>query len=139
MALEHHSVPYEWEEALGWEQRAPTGDEDFSASERTDWWYHWKSPGLLEANPQGMIPTLVDAASGRSVTESIVCIEFVDEYAIAQGSRAPSLMPADPFERARARVAADRVNKTVTSGYCALRASNTIEHIHSQAMRLACE
>eukprot|EP00966_Prymnesium_polylepis_P176251 4079970-Prymnesium_polylepis.1 len=39
LALEHHrsAVSYEWEEALGWEQRAPTGDENFAATERTDW------------------------------------------------------------------------------------------------------
>ena len=73
LALEHHAdvVPYAWEEALGWERRAPTGDEAFDATERDDWWYHWKSPGLLEANPLGMVPTLV-ADDGRAVTESVV-------------------------------------------------------------------
>lgn len=43
LALEHHadSVPYAWEESLGWEQRQPTGKENFEAEEREDWWYHW--------------------------------------------------------------------------------------------------
>ena len=56
LALEHHgaaAVPYEWEESLGWEQRPPSGEENFVAEERSDWWYHWKSPALLEANPLG--------------------------------------------------------------------------------------
>jgi glutathione S-transferase len=122
LALEHHkdAVPYQWEEALGWEKgKAPTGEEQFDAEERSDWWYHWKSPGLLEANPNGMVPTLLEPATGRAVTESVVCIEFIDEYATAHGGLAPSLLPADPFERARARVAAERVNKSVTAGYYA--------------------
>ena len=119
LALEHHrqAVPYEWEESLGWEQRAPTGDEDFEATERSDWWYHWKSPALLAANPKGMVPTLLDPATNRAVTESIVCIQFIDELAAANGSTAPPLLPTDPFERAAARVAAEQVNKSVTSGY----------------------
>ena len=117
--MEHHAaaVPYEWEESLGWEKRPPTGNENFQATDRRDWWYHWKSPALLKANPQGMVPTLLEPASGRAVTESIVCIEFIDELAQANGSQAPTLLPSDPFERARARVAADRMNKTVTSSY----------------------
>ena len=121
LALEHHAgaVPYEWEESLGWEQRPPTGNEEFTASERKDWWYHWKSPGLLEANPLGMVPTLQDPVSKRAVTESLVCIQFVDELAGANGSNAPPLLPSDPFDRASARVAAEAVNKSVTSGYYA--------------------
>lgn len=119
IALEHHSdsVKYEWEEALGWEQRAPTGEENFSADERKDWWYHWKSPGLLAANPLGMVPTLLDEASGKAVHESLVVIQFIDELAAARGGDAPSLLPGDPFARAHARVAADGVNKSVCSAY----------------------
>ena len=91
LALEHHAgaVTYEWEEALGWEQRAPTGEEDFAADARQDWWYHWKSPGLLAANPLGMVPTFWDPSSKRAVTESLVCIEFVDELAKQHGQPAP--------------------------------------------------
>jgi len=119
LALEHHAgaVPYVWEEALGWEQRAPSGEENFSAGERTDWWYHWKSPGLLKANPLGMVPTLLDEASGKSVHESLVCIEFIDELAAQRGSVAPPLLPPCPFDRARSRVAADRAAKSVCSSY----------------------
>ena len=119
IALEHHraAVPFEWEESLGWETRPPTGAEDHTADDRDDWYYHWKSPALLAANPLGMIPTLQDPKSGRAVSESLVVIQFVDELAQMRGSRAAPLLPHDPFERARARVVADRVNRQVTSRY----------------------
>jgi len=120
LALEHHAgaVPYEWEEALGWEAgKAPSGSENFDASDRDDWYYHWKSPQLLEANPLGMVPTLLEPTSGRVVVESAVCVEFIDEMAAANGTSATPLLPADPYERARARVAAERVTRTVTAGY----------------------
>ena len=70
-ALEHHraAVPFEWEESLGWETRPPTGAEDHTADDRDDWYYYWKSPALLAANPLGMIPTLQDPKSGRAVSE----------------------------------------------------------------------
>ena len=109
-------MPYAWEEALGWEQRPPTGDEDLDADDREDFWYHYKSPGLLEANPLGMVPTLVDE-SGRVVTESAVCVQFVDAVARVRGGAAPPLVDADPFVAARSRCAADKVNRTVCSGY----------------------
>jgi len=121
IALEHHAdvVPYAWEEALGWEKRPPTGQEEFSADERKDWYYHWKSPGLLKANPLGMIPTLVEPSTARTVTESIVAIQFVDEVATARNGAAPPLLPSDLFDRAHARVAADKINKVVCSSYYA--------------------
>ena len=41
IALEHHrdAVPYTWVEALGWEKKPATGQENHAASDRTDWWY----------------------------------------------------------------------------------------------------
>lgn len=118
LALEHHAdvVPYAWEEALGWEKRPPTGDEDLKAEDRDDFWYHYKSPGLLAANPLGMVPTLVDDM-GRVVTESAVCVQFVDELAKVRGGAAPPLVDADPFVAARSRCAADKANRTICSGY----------------------
>ena len=122
IALEHHGQKYiewEWEESLGWETRPPTGDEAFKSDDRTEWVYHWKSPQLLQANPLGMIPTLLEPSTGRSVTESLVCIEFIDEIARASGSTQNPLLPVDSFDRAHARVMAERMNKKVTSSYYA--------------------
>ena len=94
---------------------------ELDAGARADWVYHWKSPELLAANPLGMIPTLQEAEGRRRVVrESLVCVEFVDEIAREAGSRAhPLLPPEDAFERARLRVAAERINKSVTSNYYA--------------------
>ena len=64
-----------------------------------------------------MVPTLLDEPTNRAVTESLVVIQFIDELAARNGSNAPSLLSSDPFESAAARVAAEHVNKHVTSGY----------------------
>ena len=117
IALEHHGIDYEWVEALGWERREASGDEDFDARERDDWWYHWKHPDLLRANPDGMVPTITSADGRLVVTESIVCCQFADGVAAARGGAAAPLVPADPWEAARALVWASRVNTTVTSEY----------------------
>ena len=53
---------------------------------------------------------------GRSVYESLVCVQYVDEMAIAAGSDIP-LLPSDPMERARVRIWADLVNKHCCSPY----------------------
>jgi len=86
---------------------------------------------LLAANPLGMVPTIVEpldsesseksleasSKTPRTVVESIVCIEFVDELAVARGSASAPLLPTDPWTRAASRVAADQVHKTVCSEY----------------------
>lgn len=64
-----------------------------------------------------MVPTILDETTGKAVSESLVCIQLVDEIAATNGGGAPSLLPRDPFDRAQARVAADQVNKTVCSAY----------------------
>lgn len=126
LALEHHGLDYEWVEALGWERREASGGEDFDAASRDDWWYHWKHPDLLAANAEGMVPTLV-SRDGRVATESVVCVDLADGLAAAAGSSTPPLVPADPWEGARARVWASRVNATVTSEYykCLVREDAT--------------
>mmetsp|Transcript_2052 Transcript_2052/g.2705 ORF Transcript_2052/g.2705 Transcript_2052/m.2705 type:complete len:280 (-) Transcript_2052:219-1058(-) len=116
LAFEHHgNLQYEWIEALGWEERAATGREQFDASTRSSWYYHWKSPDLLAANPQGMIPTLV-AQGNRVATESIPCIALIDTLARQQGST-KHLVPEDPWEAAKCYVWADKVNKQICSEY----------------------
>lgn len=91
LALEHHSahLSWDWEEALGWEKRPSSVGEE-SDGRVVDWYYHWKSPKLIEANPSALVPTLIDE-SGRSVYESLVCMEFIDEVASQQESWPTSL------------------------------------------------
>lgn len=114
IALEHHSVPYVPEEALGWTVRPTTVGEEGRTEEAA---YHWKSPALIAANPSGMVPTLLDEATGRVAKESLVTVEFVDDYARAHGSTAASLMPSEPFGRADARVMSNWVNAKACSPY----------------------
>lgn len=75
--------------------------------ERPDeWFYHWKSEELVKHNPSALVPTLIDTR-GRSVYESLVCIDFVDAVSGAIGK--DRLVPDDPVEAARCRVWADKV------------------------------
>lgn len=122
IALEHHKLRYDWVEALGWEVRASTVGEDGRTEEAA---YHWKSEELLAANPAGMVPTLLDPHSGRSVQESLVTVEFVDEIARSRGSSASPLMPPDPFDRARARVWASWANAKCCSPYYSVLCKQT--------------
>ena len=111
IALEHHAarVGYEWVEALGW-TRKETKD-----GERADeWYYHWKSDELLKHNPSALVPTLIDAR-GRSVYESLVCVDFIDAVSGATGQ--DRLVSSDPVEAARSRVWAEKLNRECCSPY----------------------
>jgi glutathione S-transferase len=122
VALEHHAgrVDYEWIEALGWEQRK---DENNVTGTGQEWWYHWKADELKRSNPSALVPTLipvVDRATGesdetRAVHESLVTIEFVDQISGATGN--DRLVSEDPYEAARSRVWADKVNRECCSPY----------------------
>ena len=54
-------------------------------------------PDYMALNPNGVVPTLVH--DGRLVFESSVICQYLDEV-----SPHPSLMPSDPFARAKARM-----------------------------------
>lgn len=119
LALEHHAdrVDYEWIEALGWEQRP---DENNVTGTGSEWWYHWKADELKRTNPSGLVPTLIPMREGKSdesrpVFESLVTIDFVDQISGATGT--DRLVPEDPYEAARCRVWADRVNRELCSPY----------------------
>jgi hypothetical protein len=64
-----------------------------------EWWYHWKSQELIDANPSGLVPTLVEdtTTSPRAVYESLVTVEFVDAISGAQGTSRQSDMPVPCF------------------------------------------
>ena len=104
LALEHHArdghLTYEWIESLGWEKRGKT---DASVETEHENWYHYKSPKLLKHNPLGMVPTLVPPARFHAesgdptrdvVTESLVCVQFIDE--LVEGGTT-SIMSSCPY------------------------------------------
>lgn len=121
LALEHHQgrVDYEWVEALGWERR---DDEKNVTGAGHEWWYHWKADELKRTSPGALVPTLVpiDATTGqpdesKSVFESIVTIEYIDQVSGATGK--DRLISQDPFWYARGRYWADKVNRDCCSTY----------------------
>ena len=113
LALERHRgfLSYTWVESLGWEKRSKTNEEIRTKHEN---WYHYKSPDLLKAaNPLGMVPTIKDEFN-NVITESIVCIQYIDE--IVNGGKEP-ILASSAAERAKERVMADFVAKTICSKY----------------------
>lgn len=69
------------------------------AEKQLDWQSHLvrtalRSPEYLRLNPGGYVPTLVH--DGRVIVESRVINEYIEDAFLE-----PSLMPADPFDRAR--------------------------------------
>ncbi len=63
-------------------------------------------PEYLQLNPKGVVPTLDDG--GRIVTESSVIQHYVED-AYPQ----PSLLPCEPFDRARMRLVMKRIDDEV--------------------------
>lgn len=139
LALEHHAtrVDYQWVEALGWEQRP---DENNVTGTGKEWWYHWKAEELKRVNPSALVPTLipVDSLTGKgieskAVYESLVTIDFIDQISAADG--VDRLVPEDPYEAARCRVWADKVNREMCSPYYGVLVrkdeSERMEHFQS--------
>lgn len=121
LALEHHAgrVDYEWVEALGWNQQT---DENNVTGTGKEWFYHWKADELKRVNPSALVPTLIpvnratdEVDESKAVFESLVTIDYVDAVSGATGK--DRLVSEDPFEAARSRIWADRVNRDCCSPY----------------------
>ena len=66
-------------------------------------------PEYLRLNPNGVVPTLDH--DGRIVVESSVIMQYAED--IAPPAAAPSLLPADPYDRARMRLWMKRIDEAV--------------------------
>ena len=70
-----------------------------------------KSPEWLAINPRGLIPVIVH--NGKSIYESHVCIEYIDE----SWPNEPRLLPKDPYQRAKVHMWGDFVSKKLIPPY----------------------
>ncbi|KAI1760185.1 glutathione S-transferase [Hypoxylon sp. FL1150] len=85
-----------------------------------------KDPDFLALNPRGLVPTLavpVVGGSGsgnrtqRPLYESLVICEYLDDAYDNEAENGPSLLPADPYERARCRLWIDHVSNKIVPGF----------------------
>ena len=84
-----------------------------------------KEAWFMALNPRGLVPTLVleDSSSGsassspRSLYESTVVCEFLDEAFPDERMHGQRLLPANPYERARCRIWIDHVSKKIVPAF----------------------
>ncbi|KAI4333389.1 hypothetical protein L6164_018211 [Bauhinia variegata] len=70
-----------------------------------------KSSLLLEMNPvYKQVPVLIH--NGKPIAESLIIVNYIDEH---WNHKSPSLLPSDPYERAKARFWADYIDKKIYS------------------------
>jgi maleylpyruvate isomerase len=62
-----------------------------------------RAPDYLALNPQGLLPAFV-TDDGAVLTQSLAIIEYLDEV-----SPTPSLLPADPVQKAKVRAVAQAI------------------------------
>ena len=71
-----------------------------------------KSDEWLKINPRGMVPVVIH--DDKAVYESQVCLEFIEDLF---PEKAPHLLPADPYLKARARLMADHISKKIVAHF----------------------
>ncbi|KAL4898316.1 thioredoxin-like protein [Aspergillus ambiguus] len=78
-----------------------------------------KPQSLLSLNPRGLVPTLAcpspdNPNTTKPLYESTVILEYLEE---AYPDHAPSLLPEDPYDRARARIWIDYVTSRIIPAF----------------------
>jgi len=82
--------------------------------------YH-KEPEFLEISPKGLVPAL--KYKGEAIPESLVICDFLEE---AYPDTKP-LMPKDPLQRAKVRLAIDNISKSIIPAFFRLLQSQEQE------------
>ncbi|KAH7099274.1 glutathione S-transferase [Auriculariales sp. MPI-PUGE-AT-0066] len=72
-----------------------------------------KQPEFLALNPKGLVPTA--GVFGKPIYESLILNELFEE--LYNEPNTPRLLPADPVEKARARIWIDYIAKTIVPGF----------------------
>lgn len=93
IALEERGIPYQYKEVNPYK----------------------KEQHFLNINPRGLVPAV--EFNGKALYESIILLEFLED---AYPSNAPRLRPADPTERALARIWMDHINKVIIPAWLRL-------------------
>lgn len=101
IALNHGDVPFRMVQGLVLDHEDPAKSKGYE-----------KHPGLLAANPKGLVPTLV-LEGKQPVYESLICMEYVSDLS-ANGR---SLLPECPTDRAHARLHVDWLNRNICSPF----------------------
>lgn len=89
-----------------------------------------KLPLLLEKNPNGKVPVILDR-SGRKgendkddeeviVYESLICVEYIDEATTDNAGPTTLLLPGSPAQRAHARMWATKLNDGICTQFYVL-------------------
>ncbi|KAI1773013.1 putative glutathione-S-transferase theta, GST [Hypoxylon cercidicola] len=81
-----------------------------------------KDADFLALNPRGLVPTLaVPVGDGgktqRPLYESLVICEYLNETYDDEKENGPSLLPGDPYERARCRLWIDHIGNKIVPGF----------------------
>lgn len=94
--------------------------------------YKGNSEEFLRLNPRGLVPVL--ELNGKSVYESDICIEFIDEY----GGPNNKLLPLDPMERAKTRIICGFISREVIPAFYGMllkQNKDTQEKIKSELLQ----
>ena len=74
-----------------------------------------KPPELLDINPDGQVPAMID--QGHKLYESNICVEYIDET--WESPTGMDIMPKQPAEKAKARIWCDFIEKKfITPFFC---------------------
>lgn len=85
-----------------------------------------KDEELLAYNKKGLVPTIIDTANNRGVTESLICVEYVNDLVEqlrtsqqveGENEAYQTLLPADPLDKAECRKVSEWVNKEICSPF----------------------
>jgi glutathione S-transferase len=81
-----------------------------------------KEPEFLQLNPRGLVPTLVVPTYNldmdvKSIYDSLIICEYLEEAYPEPTGYKPRLLPADPYERARCRIWIDHINSKIVPGF----------------------